>query len=273
MTYSFWLANRRDFFVTRIVKEFYQSFEQFNKIKNTYANQEVRYNELDIWVGTADKKGVLWELKDLCHLLWRDSDPVEKTSKFMFDWMIGAIFHEAMKLKENCYMKHRYEPLIKSIMALGSGSIKELDKDCELFFKDTVHDIENGMKRILCLFDRANHSLMDILKTERDNVFLIRFLLDYKLEEQESSLHMIDSSKILARLFPEGKVQAYCLAGESYLEGSWYTTARIAYEKALDEDPECIEAKRGLRTLEKRLKELAMMLEKEYKSYTTGQIK
>lgn len=264
MNHTAWFEERRDFFVTTVVKNFHKSTDDFKRIKSAYKEERLNYDEFNSWVGTADRKGTLWELKDMCHMLWGDLDPVEHAAIFMFDWIIGAIFHEAMKLKENCYMIHRYEPLIKNIMRSEKIPVKVMDNQCIQFFQDTMNDIESGISRLACMFKKAEESLAEFLLTEQDNYFLIRYLLEESEHQGYSEKGII--RQLLDSLFPDNLAQAYCMAGDSYLEGSWYTTARIAYENAINIDPSCREAREGLRILEKRLQELALLVERQYSS-------
>jgi hypothetical protein len=79
-------------------------------------------------------------------------------------------------------------------------------------------------------------------------------------------------NQTLDAIFPSGLDEAYCMAGENYLEGSWYEEARMAFVEALKINPDCQEAKSGLLILEKRLKELAHTLEREYSLANSNQI-
>ena len=72
------------------------------------------------------------------------------------------------------------------------------------------------------------------------------------------------ADQLLDLLYPEALDKAYCIAGESYLEGNWYTEARLAFEEGLKINPSCREARSGLRVLEKRIKEVTLMLQREY---------
>jgi tetratricopeptide (TPR) repeat protein len=260
MKRTLWLQEKKDFFITRVVREFLKSVHYFNEIKNEYEQDELTYEKLDIWVGTADRKGVLWDLKDMCHTLWGDADPSTQTSMFMFDWMTGALFHEAMKLKENCYMLHRYEPSLKNLL-LSADTKYDMDDECTQFFNETVMEIKNSIRRMECMMSRAEHNLIELITEERDNRHLIRYLLDTAFSDDTAEIIVQIVQKILKKLFPDNLARAYYMAGESYLEGHWYTTARNAFEKALNIDPACQEARKGLRALEKQLKDILVMIE------------
>ena len=260
-----WLKEKRELLLKNVVKDFLDSCSFFEDLKEHTAKYGVRYEGFDFWVGTERAKGKLWQLKDLCHMLWGDSDPREDNHGFLLDWMTGAIFHEAMKLKENAYMLERYRksyPLGENTPLLkpnGNGEGPGME-----FFEETAHEIKRAIKRIDLLLKHAEHYLISVLQGERENALLVRYLLEAIVSPAEHWSEDTGPMKLLNALFPHGLDEAYCLAGESYLEGSWFTEARRAFEKALELNPECTEARSGLRLLEKRINEIAALLEREY---------
>ncbi len=263
-----WLIERRDLFLKNMVKDFLESCFFFAELKEHTSKYGVRYEGLDFWVGTEQAKGQLWRLKDLCHLLWGDCDPVAEKEGFMLDWMVGAIFHEAMKLKENAYMMKRYResyPLedMAPLQANGNGEDQGME-----FFEETAHEIHRAIRRIDLLVRHAQEYLIAVLKRERANALLVRYLLEARVRCEEQWSKSVGPERLLQALFPNRLDRAYCLAGESYLEGSWFIEARHAFEQALKINPDCQEAKSGLRLIEKRLREIAALLEKEYELQT-----
>ncbi len=260
-----WLNERHQLFVKNIVKDFFECYAFFKELRRQ-ANQEgIRYGGLDSWVGSEEKKGRLWILKDLCHLIWSGEESGDEDSDgVMLDWMIGAIFHEAMKLKENAYMIERYQATFPDKAAAilnGTGT-----KVVQEFFQEMTHEAEKGIARIGWLFEHAEGHLFQVMKKERSNPLLVRFLLNIQEISDGQLADCFDGPRrLLAALFPDGYDRAYCLAGESYLEGGWFMEAREAFDKALKINPSCHEARKGLRLLEKRIKELAEVVGREFK--------
>ncbi len=258
-----WLRERRDLFLKNIVKDFFECLAFFEDLKEHTTKYGVRYDGFDFWVGTEENKGKLWILKDLCHLIWGDDNLQEDDEGVMFDWMVGAIFHEAMKLKENAYMFERYrESFPHKATAILNGNSTKVVKE---FFEEMIVEIKRCIKRLEWLFSHAKKHLFQVMKKEKDNALLVRFLLeDISNNGKEKIKSSQETKKLLKSLFPEGLHSAYCLAGESYLEGGWFQEARNAFEKALLLKSDCIDARSGLRLLEKRLKELASFVNREY---------
>lgn len=264
-----WLEERKDLFVKNVLRDFLHSYAFFLEIEKKYRDKGISFQGLDNWVGTQKDRGTLWILKDTCHHLWKDIDPNSQPEPFFFDWMVGAIFHEAMKLKENVYMIDRYHP---AYQAASTTTTYDWQENCQQFFKETLQDIQRGMNRLGELFMYAAEHLKSLLLTERDNSLLVRFMLENKSEIDKLWQKSGGLDQMLYTMFPEGLDEAYCMAGENYMEGSWYTEARMAFLEALKINPDCEEAKSGLRILEKRLKELAHMLEKEYTLTNSNQV-
>ena len=258
-----WLADRRDLYVRNIVKDFFQSYDFFRNLETKFRDDGLCYEGMDQWVGTKVNRGTLWQLKDLSHDLWKNTEPDENPDTFMFDWMIGTLFHEAMKLKENLYVLANYRPAYNALY-FPQNDNEDSDDKYPTFFNEITDEINRGLKRIKCLYDKALNTLVAIVAQERDNALLIRYILDEKKEDPEHWSSKNGLGTLLEKLFPEGIDEAYLIAGESYLEGSWYTEAKNAFEEALNINPGCREAKSALRILEKRLNEIAVLLDREY---------
>ncbi len=260
-----WLKDRHQLFVKNIVKDFFACYVFFKDFKAQVSRDGVRYDGLDFWVGTEQKKGRLWILKDLCHLIWSSTETgSEDSDGVMLDWMIGAIFHEAMKLKENAYMIERYQKTFPDKAAAilnGSGT-----KVVQEFFAEMTQEARRSIDRIDWLFEHAQGHLFQIMKKERSNPLLVRFLLEWHETEISKAENLGDGpGMLLEALFPDGFDMAYCLAGESYLEGGWFIEAKEAFEKALRVNPDCVEAKEKLDVLEKKLRDIEEVVGREFK--------
>ncbi len=258
-----WLSDRRDLYVRNIVKDFFLSYDFFQELETRFTKEGLGYEGMDQWVGTQKARGTLWQLKDLCHDLWKNTEPDENPDTFMFDWMIGTLFHEAMKLKENLYVLMHYQPAYNTLPFPESHG-NNAGNSCPSFFSEITDEINRGLKRINCLYNKAMHTLKAIVAQEKDNALLVRFILNEKKNDPEKWDGENGMGALLKKLFPDSFEEAYCIAGESYLEGSWYTEAKSAFEKALSINPGCSEARSALRILEKRLNEIALLLEREY---------
>jgi hypothetical protein len=261
---SQWLERRRDFFVRNVVRDFLRSMSFLFEIRDRHDGERISYERLEEWIGTKTHRGTLWLLKDRCHRLWNGMDSSEQSEAFLFDWMVGAIFHEAMKLKENVYLVERYQPAY--VLAMSSSRAGRQESSYEEFFNQTLQEIDSGIEKLQYLFSQATDHLKCMILKERNNTLLLKFLLEVRTAKGEFLQKAIDIEELLDILFPEGLQEAYCVAGESYLEGSWYAEARMAFEEAVRIDTGCANAYTGLEILKKRIEEVTLMLEREYAS-------
>ncbi|HID96614.1 MAG TPA: hypothetical protein EYP57_00225 [Thermodesulfobacteriaceae bacterium] len=254
-----WLRDRRDFIVKNIVKNFIRSYAVSINIKDRFENNGLKYEGFDRWVGSQENRGLLWVLKDDCHRLWKDVDLQSNSEAFFFDWTIGAIFHEAMKLKESVYLIHRYQPVLET----ARNSVEHCSAQYRNFFSQVQDDAANCIERLSFLFPKAAQYLRSFMMHEKDNSILVRFIIKKEETIQKILGRNQDGNTVLETMFPEGLERAYCMAGEHYLEGSWFSEARSAFEKALEIDSRCHQARSGLCILERRIKDLIVGIEKE----------
>ena len=94
-----WFKERKDLFFKDLVHNFLESRIFFNDLYRHYKKTDtIPFERMDFWVGSETKQGPLWNLKDNCHKLFRKTGLKISLSEYLFDWTVGSIFHEAMKL-------------------------------------------------------------------------------------------------------------------------------------------------------------------------------
>src|SRR4030066_1924394 len=100
----------RDRNILEIVRGLLLSEVAFQEIFKKYKEGRLRFSDIGIW---GDDKGrrLLYNLKEQCHSLYRykGKTPIHK-NEWLLDLVIGSIFHEAMKLRENIYQMEVYRP-------------------------------------------------------------------------------------------------------------------------------------------------------------------
>ncbi len=264
---SDWFACRRDFFVRRVLEEFFFIREKFGKIFYKFQLITDRspvdvagelaggpgrslYEDVEKLVGSESEKGALWLLKNLCHRVWpRNTHHPERTG-CLVDWLMGSLFHEAVKFKENLYMITSYgtagSPCLPcGTMAEAEGDIDppgstDTDIDMQEFSSRIAADIVSqvGIMRGYC--DRINFMLREMLRDLTRNPLVIRLLLEK--EEKVLELWRESVGELFADIFPGGAVEGFCSAGRSYFAAQWYNRALEAYNRALDENIHCDEA-------------------------------
>jgi len=249
-----WFEERKDLFFKDLVHNFLNSKIFFDKLHNYYKkNNAIPFERMDFWIGSETKKGPLWNLKDNCHKLFRSSKSKISLSEYLFDWTLGSIFHEGMKLKEEVYQLEVYLPASDKIDISEDG--KEIEKILEEYFKVIDKDSKNleaEMESIQYLFSKAAERLKELSAHYANNGLLVRFLLENK-KLVEKALGKNSLKEILSSLYPQQPEKAYFIAGKSCLEGGWFKSATKYFKKALEINPHYTEAKRSLQDAEKKL--------------------
>ncbi|MEW6595038.1 MAG: hypothetical protein AB1413_09240 [Thermodesulfobacteriota bacterium] len=250
-----WFEERRHLFVKNMFKGFCETSGRFLTMYEAYASSgSVSFAGLDALVGTESNRGLLWLLKDRCHQLWRDSDPEKELSGSLLDWVIGSIFHEAMKLKENTYMLQYYGPLAEAMQARSAAhTVKFCGDECHRFMARTREEVGHQMESLGFMFNRASLLMRALLVDQRENALLVRHLIENPAVAEQLWSEPLPT--LLADMFPEGADHAFCLAARSYLAGDWHQEAKAAYSQALAVNPACEEAEHHIRQLEGLLRQ------------------
>jgi len=218
-----WLKNRRHIFIRDLVDDFISTKIEFNKIIKDYKKSStIPRKKVEIWIGEEKKKGQLWHLKDLSHKLFRNKNEKNNLYEHLFDWTIGSIFHETIKLKENTFQINAYRPLLedavenykhdKKLSKIINEHIKQIEK--------ANTDIKNQLKNISELFIKAVEYLNEIFILHKDNKLLIKFLLDNK-RPIEDIFSRGAQKNILKKMFANGINDALLYTADTMRQNGW----------------------------------------------------
>lgn len=224
--------------IIEIVKGLLLSEVAFEEIFKKYEEGCLRFSDIGVWV---DDKGqsLLYNLKEGGHSLFRyqEKKTIHK-NEWLLDLVIGSIFHEAMKLRENIYQMEVYRPKYLQYK-LKSGKTDYEKNYIQLFERIILkakQGVAEGMEETRSLFKDAMTQLIDLFKESPKNTFLVRFLL-----ENLTLLHEVYGSKkakeIFNLMFEKGFLDAYRFVGQSYLRSEHYDLSSNYFLKALKLDP------------------------------------
>lgn len=249
-----WFEGRKDLFFKELVYTFLESKVFFDQLYRHYRKHKiVPFERMESWIGTETRKGPLWNLKDTCHMLFRQSGPKITLSEYLFDWTMGSIFHEGMKLKEDAYQLEAYLPSTEGIKASDNKEdIEAILAEYVTIIEKVTRNLGAEIKSIHDLFDRASERLRELLANHAHNGLMVRCLLE-ESELVEKALGKNSLEKILAALYPQHPEQAYLTAGKSCMRGGWFKEATVYFSKALELKPSQPEAQKCLREAEHRL--------------------
>jgi len=249
-----WFEGRKDLFFRDLVHNFLESKIFFDQLYRYYrTNKTVPFERMEYWIGSETKKGPLWSLKDICHMLFRKTGSRISLSEYLFDWTVGSIFHEGMKLKEDAYQLEAYLPSAESVDASDTTEdIDEILAEYVTVIAKANRNLGAEIKSMRSLFAKASERLRELLVMHAHNGLLVRFLLEHgELLERAFGTH--SSQEVLSSLYPQHPERAYFTAGKSYLSGGRYEEAKHYFTKALEMRAHYPEAQKCLRETDQKL--------------------
>lgn len=228
---------RQDRNILEIVRGLLLSEVAFQEIYKKYKGGHLHFSDIGPWV---DDKGrsLLYDLKERSHSFcrYKNKRPLSR-SEWLLDLVIGSIFHEAMKLRENIYQMEVYQPMYLQYQSRVGKSNYEKDylQRFERIVLKAKQGVAEGMEETKSLFQDAMAQLIDVFKRDSSNRLLVRFLLENLSLLQKG--YGSKKKEIFDLMFTRGMLDAYQFAGQSYLESRHYDLASDYFSKALRMDP------------------------------------
>jgi tetratricopeptide (TPR) repeat protein len=212
----------------------------FQEILKKYKEGKLRFSDIGNWVDDRGQS-LLYNLKEQSHSLFRvgAKGPVHR-NEWLLDLAIGSIFHEAMKLRENIYQMEVYRPRYLQFKSKMDKTAYEYERDYlqqfERIISRTEQGVQEGMEETQSLFKDAVEQLIDFFKKNSENPYLVRFLLEHQPLLQRVYGDR-KAKEIFHLMFKKGLLDAYSLAGRSYLQSGHYDLASLYFSKALKMEP------------------------------------
>ena len=249
-----WFEGRKDLFFRDLVHNFLESKIFFDQLYRYYrTNKTVPFERMEYWIGTEAKKGPLWNVKDSCHMLFRKAGSRINLTEYLFDWTVGSIFHEGMKLKEDAYQLEAYLPSAESVDASDdTENIEEILAEYVTVIEKATRNLGAEVKSIRYLFAKASERLRELLVNHAHNGLLVRFLLEHG-ELVDRALGKNSLQEMLTALYPQHPERAYFTAGKSCLTGGWYQEAKNYFTRALEIRSHYPDAQKYLRETDQKL--------------------
>ncbi|MBM4306075.1 MAG: tetratricopeptide repeat protein [Deltaproteobacteria bacterium] len=228
----------RDRSLLEVVQGLLHSQVVFQDIFKKYRKGKLCFADIENWVDDRGQSP-LYNLKEQSHSLFRNKgkEPFHKNESLL-DLVIGSIFHEAIKLRENIYQLEIYRPkyLNYRLHAGKSSYERDYSQRFERIIAKAEQGVLLGISEMRSLFQDAMEQLIDLFKQNLKNPYLVRFLL-----EHHSLLKKIYGPQrgkaIFSLIFERGLQEAYDRAGRSYLLSGHYDLSSHYFSKALKLDP------------------------------------
>ncbi len=230
-----WLHERKTMLFRDLISEYLDNRIFFDEIMQTHHKTgRIQYSMMEHWVGSETHKGKLWTLKDRCHNLLRNDKEKGSIMGYLFDWTIGSIFHQCIKLKEDVYQLEAYAPQYERLTngEDPNSKIVETLHEMELRMNVINTSLKRELEEIASLFQAADGHLVRLLPHHSDNSLLVRFLI-HNRNKLELVYGKDALDRILTDMYPSGLHEAYYMAGLSYLEGGWYKEAIYLFQTGL----------------------------------------
>lgn len=224
----------KDTNLLELIRELLISELAFQEIFKKYRNGKLQFSDISSWV---DDRGhsLLFHLKEQSHRIFRKQG--EKAFHYeeeLLDLVIGSIFHEAMKLRENVYQLEMYRP--RYVQYKLQRKKRDYEKNYLQQFERIITRAEQGvllgMAETHSLFHDAMEQLIDLFKKYSKNPYWVRFLVDHH-PLLKKTYGPKRTKKIFQMMFENGISEAYALTGLSYLESEHYDLSSHYFLKAL----------------------------------------
>ena len=212
----------------------------FQGIFEKHKKRKLHFADIGNWI---DDKGqsLLYNLKEQSHSFFRrgGKEPVHR-NEWLLDLAIGSIFHEAMKLRENIYQMEVYRPRYLQFKSKMGKAAYEYEKgylqQFERIIARSEQGVQEGMQETRSLFGDAIEQLIDFFKKNSKNPYLVRFLLEHQPLLQRVYGDR-KAKEIFHLMFKRGLLDAYSLAGRSYLQSGHYDLSSLYFSKASRLEP------------------------------------
>jgi hypothetical protein len=239
--------------VASVFKRFLVARVAFDAIIEMFRSPEpMRFEPINIFV-----ERTLFGLKEECHALFRKTGRPAGDVLYvedLFDVLIGSIFHELMKIKENCYILEAYGPTYRQMAGIADRRIQVPVYE-RLFFRACKRIIERASTAVYDdiraaeqLYQDATQHLLIMLPRFAHNGLVTRMLIDsQQLVEMVYGEDGLES--VLLKMYDNRLANAWLHAASSYLEAGHTKMARVFCEKSLAEEPDNLGAQRLMRSI------------------------
>lgn len=214
--------------LVEIVRDFLLAHQMLDRLSERYRSETLRFEDVQALIGDSDHS-VLFRLKERCHSLFRsESRSSLVRSGELFDLVVGSLFHEAMKFRENVYQQEVYAPRVQRLREHAGDEADELLRDFEkvLAFSpdrlaETLHETEG-------LFAQTRRQLRQLLAAHAENGLVARFLMENV--ELVTDVFPAGLDDLLTEVYG-GPVEASEIAVHSYLESAHFAEAAQAIQE------------------------------------------
>lgn len=217
--------------LVEIARDFLLAYRRTREVASLHRAGELQFELVKGWVGD-DESSALFRLKECCHAMFRSTERVGSGSdrEALFDFTVGALFHEAMRFRENFYQREVYGTRIGRLN-VSSPEESELITEFEKIQKGASARLDEALQESETLLDQTLRQFRSLLRSHCDDGLVTRYLIENAgyvalafgqgLEELLADVHGDIAS-------------AHALAGKSYLASGHFDEALDQLNTAID---------------------------------------
>jgi hypothetical protein len=210
-----------------IVRDFLLACRSLRRIAKAFHNETLEFRDVQALIGDT-QNSILFRLKERCHALFRTAaDGVALEA--VFDLAVGALFHEAMKFRENYYQQAVYTPKLEALRQAGDSSAAGLLESSRELLREGHERSESSLHELTDLLAETQRHFHTLLRHNRENAHVTRFVVERAGLVEEALGESFDA---LLTEFWDDPGNAYTQAGYSYLVSGHFEDARQCLAEA-----------------------------------------
>jgi len=215
-----------------VLRDFLTAHRELRRLFASFRAGRLRFEDLDP-VFVDDERSVLFRLKERCHALFRARGGPRREApqrELLFDLVVGSLFHEAMKFRENFYQHEVYGPQVRALRGQAGEGADGLFEEFEKILGTVSARLDEGIGEVETLLAQTCSQLILLLGRHAEDGLVMRCLIEHPELVQDAFGQTLDD--LLRGLQHGDAARGFALAGGSYLESGHYVEAERAFAEA-----------------------------------------
>lgn len=161
-----------------IVRDFLDAHGRLRAAAQAHRHGALGFAEIQRLVGD-DEESVLFRLKERSHALFRERGLAASGAigpEALFDLAVGALFHEAMKFRENFYQRDVYGPKVRALREAALPDAAELLDEFERILAGADERLAESLREVEALLTQMMRPFQALLRAHAGNGFVARFM-------------------------------------------------------------------------------------------------
>ena len=228
-----------------VVRDFLSAHRELRRLFAHFRAGTLRFEDLDPVI-VDDERSVLFRLKERCHALFRPRGGPRREApqrELLFDLVVGSLFHEAMKFRENFYQREVYGPQVRALRGQAGEGADGLIQEFEKILGSVSARLGEGLEEVETLLAQTCSQLALLLGRHADDGLVVRCLIEQPGLVEEAFGESLEA--LLSRLQQADAARSFELAGRSYLESGHYDEAERVFAEATRRGGDAAEMERN----------------------------